>query len=1104
MQAQSARAGKKVTIIANNTPLREILMSVTQQTGFEFVYLNEDINEHEKVTGRFINQEIDEFLAKLFSGKGLSISYRGNAITIRKKSDRPVVNTSTPPGDSSTIGTFSVSGRITDGNGNALPGATIMVKGARRGVSADDQGQFAFAAIPKNATLTVSLIGYEPKEVILTGNAYVSVKLKPVIGDLDEAIVVAYGTTSKSKNTGAVTVVKGSTIRDMPNQSFDRSLQGQVPGLLVTTGNGQPGGGVSNFVLRGIGTGTSAAGGSTVRQPLIVVDGVPLTDAGFINFRISDGANPISNPLSQINTADIESISVLKDASAIALYGSKASNGVILITTKKGKVGDAKINFSSRVDIASPVTHKNSVLTTDEYLGLLYESYKNSNPTQWTDEAIDKDLKAKFPTVTNNQGQTAFYEPQDWFDGLYKSPVATTSNNLSLSGGSDKSTYYLNLEVTNQNGVVKNSSFDRYSLRYNMTNQARNWLKVGLNSTFSYTKQDYPTFDDNVQTPTGFAYVAPPLDPIRLSTGKYYLQPFYHPAVKYFNNPVAQLDYNKYNIKAYRTIGNLFAEAMLNKNLRVRTDVGGDVMFSFNNEKLDPRFYISSMPPGIGQITSYNLLRTRVINTNSITYQQLFNEHSVSVLVAQESQLEYQRNQLAIRQGIPSVDLDDLSAATTLIDGSGVSNKVTLMSYFGQLNYSYKNKLNATVSARRDGSSKFGPNNRYGNYWSTGAGWVVSNEHFMNRLSKVINLLKLRASVGTAGNSATILNTTRYDLLQFATDNGVTYATLNDVAGNRDIKWEKVFNKDVGLEFSLFDRLNGTVDLYERSISDLLYAVNLYATSGYNSVIDNIGKMSNKGIEVGLSVDVIKSKDFSWRLAGNWSTNKNKLVKANQALAVNGKLIDKEGENYNSFYLVRWAGVNPDNGKPTWYDISGKVTETYSLNDRVIVGKPQPDGFGSLSTTIDYKRFQLSSLAVYQYGFQVFDVSGVTLLNDGVTFSYINQSKKALDRWQKPGDIAMNPRRVLNNVDGGNRNSTRYLYDGDFIRLKNISLSYAFGEQLLSKLKVRQLRVYANAYNVALWTKYKGLDPENVGALGDGNASYPQSRSYSLGLDLTF
>ena len=1108
-KAENDRGG--ITIRHQNVPIEKVFQSIEKQSGYRFFYNETLLQGAGKVTLNLQNVSLQEALEACFRNQPLSYAIVEKTIIVKK---RPEQQSAAPI--ATAAATFSKPGKIiavrgkVTSNNTPIVGASIMIKGTDNGASTDKDGMFTLPEVEDDATLVISSVSHTMREVKLTGQTYIAIDLSKQTDDLDEAVVVAYNTTTQRKNVGAVTVVRGEQIQNMPNRSFDKSLQGLVPGLLVTSGTGQPGGGVSNMVLRGIATGTDAISGSTVRNPLIVIDGIPVYQ-DHIQLNISVNSTPISNPLSQLNPSDIETITILKDAAAIALYGSKASNGVILVTTKKGRSGKTQFKFHHQTDIASRLKGKTEVLDQQEYLDLLFETYKNTNSAIWNDKTIRNDLFLKFPYRISGNQDTSFYQSPNWYKELYTNDATTINNDFSMSGGNDKSRYYLNLEYSNQNGIAKKTGYDRTSIRFNFENNPANWLKLGFNTAISYNKQDYSAYTDGTIA-IGLASVMSPLNPVRLDDGNYMLNYKYgstQSASAQVANPVASSEYNINRNSSYRGLSKAFAEVSLLKHLKIVSNVGVDFMLTENKEKTDPRLaaYGFSLTPGTGSIRERDLRRANIITTNVLRYARPIREdHSVELMLGQEAQILNQRTMLVEVRNLRIPDFDQLSNGTTLRTGTGTYSKETLFSLFGQANYNYKNKYFLTTSIRQDGSSKFGERRRFGNYWSTGAGWQLTEEQFMKNLLW-IDYLKIRGSIGVAGNSAAITALTRYDQLNLSSYSGNTAVYPADQPGNPDIKWEQTFTWDAGLEARFFkERIGVTADFYKRNTTDLIYTINLPGQSGYGSVLGNIGDMENKGIELSITADILRLKEFKWTLSMNWSTNQNKLIKANVPLAASiaGQLANKEGENFNSFYLVRWAGVDPTDGRPIWLNEQGDTTKSYNLNNRVIVGKPQPDGYGSITSTWVYRNFTVSALFYYQYGFQVYNGSyAFPLLTDG-KYPYVNQTKEALDYWKKPGDVTANPRRQLNNTDGGDLASTRYLSNGDYLRLKTVLISYSIPKRITDQIHLNTINVYVQGSNLALWTKNKSLDPDNVNVGGNVEFPYPNQRSFSFGVNVSF
>lgn len=1099
---------QRITLSRTNVPLQTVFSDIEkQQTQYRFFYNESLLEKAKNVTIDVKNAPLEDVLNDCFRNQPVTYALVDNTIIVRKREEN---RNNDRQNVSDQVQKINISGKVTNSKGEPIAGATVSVKGTDMAIATDANGAFALANVEEDATLVVSSVAHLTQEIKLNRRNSLNISLQDKVANLDEAIVVAYNITTQRTNVGAVTVVKGEQIQALPNRSFDISLQGLVPGLLVTPGTGTPGGGVSNFVLRGITTAVERELTST-RYPLIVVDGVPVNQDHF-QIYIDERRTPITNPLSQLNPSDIETLAVLKDAAAIALYGAKASNGVIVVTTKKGKSGKTVFNFRHQTDIATPLMGKVELLNQQEYLELLIESYKNFNSTLYpTDESVIAKLKTMFPTKVNGD----FYPGTDWFDELYSDHAATISNELSMSGGNEKNNFYLNFGYTKQNGAIKKTGYDRKSLRFNFENRPANWLKLGLNTTFSYNVQDY---GGSNRSSTGLA-VAPlmsPLNPVRFEDGTLVLNYKFGGGPQSFSdyaNPVALAEYNINRHTAFRSLNKLYAEISFLKHFKFNSVVGLDFMLAEAKEKGDPRLFDEgNFTIGMGRIQEQDTRRANIISTNMLRFDKAISkDHLLGVLIGQEAQILSQRNMLVGVRNLVLPYYDEISSPGVIVyQQAGSKTKETLLSYFSQANYSYKKKYFLTASIRRDGSSRFGEDKRYGTYWSAGAGWVVTEEGFMKKASSWLDYLKLRGSIGAAGNAASINRFTRFTQLNSGTFLGGIAVYPQTVPANPDVRWESTFTWDAGLEATfLRDRIMLNVDIYKKNTSDLIYSIQLPQNSGYNTILANIGEMENKGVEIALSGDIIRKKSFQWNVAVNWSTNRNKLVKANSSLPANaalnfGILANMEGKNFNSFYLPVWAGVNSANGAPQWIkDSTGAIVNTISGAQRQFVGKPQPDGFGSISNRVVYENFELSVMFYYQYGFQIFKSDD--LENDG-RFAYTNQDKRALNRWQKPGDQALNPKRILNNPSGSavTNASTRYLFDGDYIRLKNVSVAYNFPKKVINHLRLSTLKIYIQAHNLAIWTKFPGLDPDNVNLGGSAGVGYPGQRSLSFGLNAGF
>lgn len=1090
-----------VTLKVKDASLKTVFKEIKRQAGYDFFYNDEVLEKAGSVSMDVKNASINEVLALCFKDQPLEFSIEDNSIVVKSKR----IMTVPPPVTSPPAG-ISIKGRITNEAGEPVQ-VSITIKGTRLGTTSNADGYYELNFVDVNATLLITGVSIEPIEVKVDGRTRINVTVKIRVAESEE-VVVAYNKISQRSNVGSITVIKGDQIESMPYRSFDKSLQGLVPGLQITQGTGQPGGATSSFVLRGISTGGIADNGSTVRNPLVIIDGMPINnDPAHIG---SSNAAAISNPLAQLNPSNIESITILKDAAAVALYGSKASNGVILITTKRGKAGKTVFNIRHQLDFSERLIPNYQMLTQGEYLELVYEAYRNADPTR-TNAQIKSDLISKFPYRANGT-DTSFYPVSDWIGEIYNNHAATYVTELSMSGGTERSIFYLNFEWTKQDGIAKSTGYDRKSIRFNFDHRPASWFKLGLSSELSYNVQNYSSVTDFGLAPS---VIMSPLNPVRNDSGNYimnYAWGLTSTSGRLLSNPAAAAEYDVKKNTAFRALVNIKGDLRITRHFSFSSNLGLDFMFNEAIERTDPRFSNEVTVLGIGKLTEFDSKRPSVTTTNMLKFNRSFSDkHVVGLLLGQEAQVQVNKTLSATKTNLDNINTDQMNGASVVVSVLGDRKKQTMLSFFGQANYSYKDKIFLSGSARTDGSSRFGENERFGSlYWSAGAGWVVSQEPFMKPTRRWVNYLKLRGSMGVSGNSAGILDAYRYDRLAryvFLNNGALVPYYIGGTPGNPSIKWEETFSYNAGLELRSFkDKVALTFDYYRKKTTNLIDYINIPSSTGYGKLYHNIGDIVNQGVELTLSVNVLKRKDLSWDISGNWSKNTNKLTKSFfpvNTTTVN-QVANEVGRNYNSFYMNIWAGVDPMTGKPLWIDSTGKPSSNFNAGKKQFVGKPQPDGFGSVTNSVSFQNITLAATLYFSYGFQVYDQASVTLINDG-TNAYLNQRKEALNRWQKPGDVAANPRRMLNSTaDRGTESSTRYLFDGDFLRLSNVKLSYSLPKKLINRLHLSGFNVYIQGHNLAIWTKYGGNDPESSNGFGINSFAYPLQRSYSAGLNVSF
>lgn len=1098
LQVSANSFAQKISLSEKNASLNKVFDQIRTQTGYDFFFTTSILQQAKPVTIKVKNEEMEVVLKKIFEDQDLEYAINKKSVTISRKTPSfldKVVDAFTPPID--------VRGTVLDEKGQPLAGVTVRVKGTNKATSTDNAGKFYLAGVDDDAVIEFRMVGYKVLEVKANGK-FDGIRMEVLSKELEE-VVVAYGKTTLQALTGSVTVVKGEQIESLPNRSFDKSLQGLVPGLVITNGTGQPGGGVSNMVLRGISTGTEGLGGSTVRNPLIVIDGIPVSQDHFQK-DYSGSPTPVTNPMAQINPYDIETISVLKDAAAVALYGSKASNGVILVTTKRGAQGKNSFSFNHQTDLSFNSDRGDRMVNQEEYLELLYETFRNTNPVLYKDQDIRKMLFERFPYKVSGT-DTSFYQAPDWKKELFERAATTFSNNISMSSGMEKSLLYGNIEYTKQKGIVKETGFERTSIRLNLDNKTASWFKFSISPYLSYSRQKFanPT---EAYYDFGLGSIVSPLNPVRRDDGSYvltYLWGGLVPAAEKLLNPVAAAEYNINKNDQYRGLLTASGEISFLKHFTFTSTLGADFMLTAYKTKQDPRFDITNYENS--NITDKDIRRTGIISNNILRYQtNIGTHHGLELLIGQEAQIKAEKvMNLAVKgkkSTLPYYD-DISSPGYTLDTYQSYLFRNTLLSQFTSLNYNYQSKYYLSGSFRRDGSSLFGDNNKFGNYWSGGAGWVISSEKFMSGTKEWLSFLKLRSSLGISGNSSAITNRIKYDMLtqiQFFTENAFLPGAQ---PGNASIQWEQTYNWDFGLQLGLFeDKVNITADIYNKKTNNLIYRTNLPSITGYAQVMDNVGDISNRGVELSIQASPINKNGFKWNVNANWSMNKNLLVRSNTPLVpfiISPYLANEEGREFNSIYLPIWAGVNPSNGNAQYLDANGNPTEIYRDAKKEFVGKVQPTGFGSVTNILDWKSWQLNFQFYYQYGNMIYNTSQFYVNSDGA-YVYANQTKAALDRWQKPGDQAKNPIRKLTT---SNNHSTRYLGKGDHIKLQNVTLRYSLPATLLSKMRISMLKLFIQGNNLAIWTTGNS-DPDMMTVSGETAFGYPSAKNFTAGLTANF
>ncbi|WP_299502467.1 TonB-dependent receptor [Mucilaginibacter sp.] len=994
----------------------------------------------------------------------------------------------------------NLSGTVLDENGQGLPGASIKIKDAGTGVTTDKQGTFHLPAPNNNATIVVSFIGYRPQELSIRTHKNLIIRLEPDHNILNDVVIVGYGTQKKKELTGSISSVAKENLNQGVS-SADNLLQGAAPGIQVTQSSGQPGASAT-VRIRG---GNSITAGN---EPLYVIDGFPFYND---NTSTQGSVNPNSsaqglNALATINPSDIESIEVLKDASATAIYGSRGANGVVIITTKKGKKGHNDVSYS--VYVGQQQVRKK--------LPLL-------NGSQFAQLTNDIQASQNLPAFYTSNQVSSFGTAADWQSAAFrKAPIQNHS--ISVSGGDDKSVYDISGNYFDQEGVILNSGFKRISVRANYARNVSDQFKIGLNATGSQSYQ-------NGSSGTNIAsilYTAPTV-PIKNADGSYNT---INPFTSTPGNPIQDLLITTNETDAFRVLGNFYGEYEIIPGLKAKVSIGADVINTRQNQFLPSNTTSGYATNGIANIGA-NKVATWV-NENTLTYNKVLNEHSFNVLVGYTTQTSTgifntsgSQNFISNLTGYNSLQ----SGSVPLIPTSG-QYSWTLNSWLGRINYSFLHRYNFTVTARADGSSRFGANNKWGYFPSAGFSWNVKEEDFLKNAPAISNL-NLRLSAGTTGNqeigeyqSLVTLSPTNY-FFNGTVQTGFAPTSL----GNPDLKWETTAQYDVGVDLGLLDnRVSITADAYYKRTSNLLISVPVQLSSGYAAELENAGSVENKGLEIALNTENIKSGSFKWKTSANVSFNRNKVLSLNGQQSFYAQIADaysdplyklspvvvKVGSPLGTIWGYKTAGIiqSTDNisqlptlgteqaGDRKYVDIN--KDGAINANDKTNLGSVQPKFIYGFSNTFTYKNFDLFVFFQGSYGNKIYN-----LLQEELELTNLGQNASTvlLQRWTPTNPSNSIPRASYSPVA---QVIDQYMQDGSYLRLKNISLGYNFSPAVAHKILAKQLRVYVSAQNLLTFTHYTGYDPE-VNTFGQNNllqgidfGTYPSSKTFLAGLNITF
>lgn len=996
--------------------------------------------------------------------------------------------------------TKTVIGKVTDSkDGSPIAGATISVKGLSVGTVSGEDGTFSLSVPEKATTLTISVIGFETQDVPISGSS-VQVSLKASESkSLDEVLVVGYGTKIKRDLTGNIAKVKGSDIQSMPVPNFTQALQGRAAGVFVESNNGKVGEAVK---IRIRGSGSISAS----NEPLYVIDGVPINSTGALVYS--------GNPLADINFNDIESFDILKDASAAAIYGSRAANGVVLITTKRGKIGKTNFQVNTQYGFNKP-THLQGFLNAQEYVDLLREAAINSDNI----DGVDPLDPAQYPNSWLEFAEGRLDRYSGWSDWrtletntnweklAFNDKAHNSAIDLSASGGNDKTKFYLSLSYNNQEGILIGNTFRRLSTRINLDQNVSEKFKLGLNLSLSQTTAGRVPNDNSFSTPMQIVALSP-VTPLRDLDGEVYNAP-----TTTYPNPYVDYLFGKYNSVIYRNLGNIYGQYNFHPSLFFRTEFGVDIQ-----NQNDDQYYGYQTDAGAGTDGYGESDWNRVLNYNTnnyFSYKKSFSDVHDLEAVAGMSFQRYQNDWANVYgQQFPVYELQKLASSGLITGGTSASAVSTFLSYFARFNYKFDNKYLLTLSGRVDGSSVFGVDKRYGFFPAVSLGWIISQESFLEN-SNFLSFLKLRGSWGLTGNADGFGNFAHLGLWGAGSYNSTGVLVPTQLA-NPSLNWEKSNQIDIGIDFGfLKNRISGEIDFYNRKTDDLIFNVPVPGNSGFATKTVNIGAMQNRGVEFVLNTENISRKDFKWTTNLNLSWNQNKITKldgdqdtipGNDGRYLNSLLV---GQSIGVFFGPKFVGADPDNGDALYYLQDGKTTTNqYNEAGNFVVGNPNPKFILGFSNTISYKGFDLSFLFQGVFGNQVMNGGGGFM---SASFDWFdNQTRDQLDRWQKPGDITNVPQLRLGYSNGISA-SSRYIYDADYVRLKNVTIGYNLPVSVLRKLHISSSRFYVTGVNLLTFTDYPGWDPEvntdyRAGNRNQGSDFYaaPQIKNISVGLNIGF
>lgn len=1093
---------------------------IQQQTGLSTFSSGNVINLSDQISVDITTYTLEDLLTKVTETSGLTYDLIDDFIVIRPKKPEEIIQSRYEAQEEIK----TIQGCVVDDKGEPLIGVSVVIDGTLIGQPTGLDGTFSLP-FTQGMTLKVSFIGMKTQIIKVSSPDYLRVVLLDEGTDLNEVIVVAYGTTTKGTYNGSSVKVDNEVINRAPVASPIQAIQGSASGVRITQSSGQPGSGM-NVQIRGIGS----INGNT--QPLYVIDGIPVENKNLSSQESSD-------PMALINPSDIESMTVLKDAAATSLYGSRAANGVVIITTKSGKQGDLQFNVNVAAGISDYAIpgQKKPYMDAPELANYMYGAFYNrllydngymdkwdyntnafyeSNLVLSEDVARDYHLQA----LKNIYYKGHLYHPNDPQDGSFSYGGLSTSQweqmlsphhyswadevlkigktykfDLSAQGGNEKQNFYASLGYYNQEGIIDGSGYERFTGKLNVSFKVNKRLNITLSENLSYGIKEGRS--------SGALYRSNPIYALQ------YLNPsaaitvngHYNENVAYntsYPNPLIELDYVSATNYQARSITNGVLAYDIAKGLKFQSTNAFDITFA-DDYNINKKESISA--PQNGMVERSMINAKKLTTSNILTYQKMIKKHSLSLLGGYELSRSKTNFLGGVATDYTHNDLLYLSNAAKIESLSEGVNEDNLISYISKFDYNYKNKYYLGASIRRDGSSRLSPSNRWGNFYSVSAGWIISSERFLQK--EWLDFAKVKFSYGTTGNLPVELF--EYQNFYDASEVYNSNTTLRlSTLGNENLTWEYSKTYNLGLTSRLFNRYDINVEVYHKETEGLLNYRNISETNGFASVLLNDGTLTNIGFDLDLGVDIIAHKELKWHLDWNISHMKATVSELDEDL-IDNPYIYQEGADLYSYYLRKFAGVDPDNGLPTWYDADGNVTYNFNEAPRQVVGKAYPDFFGGITNTINYKNFELSCLFTYSIGAKLFDPMSANQAGNAIgTYNIYHEYKNGI--WHQPGDNAERPRVIYTssiNPDYSNAMTSASLLNGDYLRLKNLRIQYNFNKAFCEKLNIKGASVYFTGSD--LWTLYgyKHLNPEvgNNGRLHSPEY-FPLLKTLQLGVNL--